>query len=106
MRVVSAAAAMCYLTTVGTASAVEAIDRNTSLNLTVDALEQCIDLEGRSINNVATLFIPNGTYIVTVISNAEYQAGVPASRVDKVAFFIATFSQPKGWFFTVEEGKP
>ena len=71
--------------------------------LTVDARQHCIGL-AEEMAGQATAALPSGRYRVSVESDASYcEGGCP---VDKVAFYITTDDQPKGWFHVAAAGEP
>lgn len=47
--------------------------------------------------------IPSGNYVVTLVSNMDYHnGGIP---VKKLLFWIITLTNPKGFFWSIEEGQ-
>jgi hypothetical protein len=75
-----------------------------TFQLAVDARNQCLNVNVGRLDRVATMFIPNGRYTVTVTSTARYRPSGAGDAVHKVAFFITTFNQPTGWFFAPAVG--
>jgi hypothetical protein len=98
MKAIGAAAVALGLTGLAAAGGVQK-----PIVLTVDARQDCMGLaEGTRGQVTATL--PSGQYRVSVESSASYCED--GCSVDKVAFYITTDDQPKGWFYVVAVGEP
>jgi hypothetical protein len=73
-----------------------------TFSLKVDAKENCMNIVTGRINPVISE-IPSGTYVVTLVSNMDYHnGGIP---VKKLLFWIITLTNPKGFFWSIEEGQ-
>jgi len=56
--------------------------------VTVDALNNCLDLEGQSVSGIATTWLPAGTYRVKISANTSLQCAAGCNTFDNVSVVV------------------